>query len=298
MRESAYALSRSPALSASSDWPRITRDWSISCWARSVETVAPSAGAATASNATMVRRAVRARRIDETLREVRLPSLGSPNRADDTQFRPPLSAFARHGPRGDSAACDVGHRGTRPIRGLAGRAGAGLLRSGQTDPQGGGRHGDRNGHASRTSSTASSSTRPRAAPTAVINPSTGAEIAQAPDSGAEDVDRAVKAARTAFETLGHARRPASARWRSSSSPTRSRSAPTRSPSSSRPTPASRSQAFKDDEIPAMVDNLRFFAGAARSWRARRPASTSRATPRSSAASPSASSARSRRGTTR
>ena len=45
---------------------------------------------------------------------------------------------------------------------------------------------------------------------AVINPSTGAEIAQAPDSGAEDVDRAVKAARTAFETWA-ARRRASAR---------------------------------------------------------------------------------------
>ena len=41
------------------------------------------------------------------------------------------------------------------------------------------------------------------------------------------------------------------------------SAPTSSPSSRRPTPASRSSAFHDDEIPFMVDNLRFFAGAAR-----------------------------------
>ncbi|HZC29113.1 MAG TPA: aldehyde dehydrogenase family protein, partial [Gaiellaceae bacterium] len=37
---------------------------------------------------------------------------------------------------------------------------------------------------------------------AVVNPSTGEEIAQAPDSTAEDVDRAVKAAQKAFETWG------------------------------------------------------------------------------------------------
>ncbi len=34
---------------------------------------------------------------------------------------------------------------------------------------------------------------------AVINPATGETIAQAPDSGAEDVDRAVAAARAAFD---------------------------------------------------------------------------------------------------
>jgi betaine-aldehyde dehydrogenase len=96
----------------------------------------------------------------------------------------------------------------------------------------------------------------------VLNPATGEEMARAPISTAEDVDRAVSAARRAFEG-----------W-------------------SQTTPAERSEALlaiaavleehgdeiarlealnagkpieaaKDDEIPVMVDNLRFFAGAAR-----------------------------------
>jgi betaine-aldehyde dehydrogenase len=97
---------------------------------------------------------------------------------------------------------------------------------------------------------------------AVLNPATGEELALAPVSSAEDVDRAVSAARRAFEG-----------W-------------------SQTTPAQRSEALlaiaavleehgdelarlealnagkpieaaKEDEIPVMVDNLRFFAGAAR-----------------------------------
>ena len=96
----------------------------------------------------------------------------------------------------------------------------------------------------------------------VLNPATGEELAHAPRSSAADVDRAVQAARRAFEG-----------W-------------------SQTTPAQRSEALlalaavleehgdeiarlealnagkpieavKDDEIPVMVDNLRFFAGAAR-----------------------------------
>jgi betaine-aldehyde dehydrogenase len=97
---------------------------------------------------------------------------------------------------------------------------------------------------------------------AVLNPATGEEIARAPISSAEEVDRAVRAARRAFEG-----------W-------------------STTTPAQRAQALlamadlveehgeelarlealnagkpienvKSDEIPVMADNLRFFAGAAR-----------------------------------
>jgi betaine-aldehyde dehydrogenase len=97
---------------------------------------------------------------------------------------------------------------------------------------------------------------------AVLNPATGGELARAPISSAEDVDRAVKAARRAFDG-----------W-------------------SNTTPAQRAQALlaiadlvqehgdelarlealnagkpieavKADEIPVMADNLRFFAGAAR-----------------------------------
>ena len=96
----------------------------------------------------------------------------------------------------------------------------------------------------------------------VLNPATGEQIASAPISSAEDVDRAVRAARRAFD-----------RW-------------------SNTTPAQRSQALlgladlieehaeelarlealnagkpieavTNDEIPVMADNLRFFAGAAR-----------------------------------
>src|ERR1700730_12832683 len=101
----------------------------------------------------------------------------------------------------------------------------------------------------------------------VLNPATGQELARAPRSSAEDVDRAVSAARRAFEG-----------W-------------------SQTTPAERSEALlaiaavleehgdeiarlealnagkpieaaKDDEIPVMVDNLRFFAGAARTLEGR------------------------------
>jgi betaine-aldehyde dehydrogenase len=97
---------------------------------------------------------------------------------------------------------------------------------------------------------------------AVLNPATGEELARAPISTAADVDRAVAAARRAFEG-----------W-------------------SRTTPAQRAEALlaianvieqngeeiarlealnagkpieavKSDEVPVMVDNLRFFAGAAR-----------------------------------
>jgi betaine-aldehyde dehydrogenase len=97
---------------------------------------------------------------------------------------------------------------------------------------------------------------------AVLNPATGEEQWRAPVSSAEDVDRAVRAARRAFE-----------RW-------------------SQTTPAERSQALlalaatieqhgeeiarlealnagkpimavSRDELPVMADNLRFFAGAAR-----------------------------------
>ena len=97
----------------------------------------------------------------------------------------------------------------------------------------------------------------------VLNPATGEELARAPKSTPEDVDRAVRAARQAFE----------GGW-------------------SQTTPAQRGQALlaiadvleehgdeiarlealnagkpieavKNDEMPVMVDNLRFFAGAAR-----------------------------------
>jgi betaine-aldehyde dehydrogenase len=97
----------------------------------------------------------------------------------------------------------------------------------------------------------------------VVNPATGEEIAQAPSSTQADVDRAVKAARAAFE----------GGWATSTPAERSLAilkladaleeradeiAELESANAGKPI-----EAFKADEVPALVDNLRFFAGAAR-----------------------------------
>ncbi|MQA74051.1 MAG: aldehyde dehydrogenase family protein [Solirubrobacterales bacterium] len=96
----------------------------------------------------------------------------------------------------------------------------------------------------------------------VINPSTGDVIAQAPVSSAEDVDRAVAAARKAFEG-----------WGASTPRTRSEAllrladailehgdelADLESADAGKPR-----QAFVDEELEMCANNLRFFAGAAR-----------------------------------
>ena len=96
----------------------------------------------------------------------------------------------------------------------------------------------------------------------MINPSTGEVIAQAPVSSAQDVDKAVKAARRAFES-----------WGSTTPRTRSEAllkladaildhgdefADLESADAGKPR-----QAFVDEELELCADNLRFFAGAAR-----------------------------------
>src|SRR5918998_1133504 len=96
----------------------------------------------------------------------------------------------------------------------------------------------------------------------VLNPATGDVIAQAPLSGAEDVDRAVAAARTAFDG-----------WANTTPGERAKLmldladrleehgdeiAQLEAENAGKPL-----EAVKADEIPFMVDNLRFFAGAAR-----------------------------------
>jgi len=98
----------------------------------------------------------------------------------------------------------------------------------------------------------------------VFNPATGQEIAQAPDSDATDVDRAVAAARAAFEdgswsnaTPGE-RSLALYRLADALEENADELAELESANAGKPL-----QAFKDDEVPALVDNLRFFAGAAR-----------------------------------
>src|ERR671936_3104441 len=97
---------------------------------------------------------------------------------------------------------------------------------------------------------------------AVINPSTGEEIAQAPSSTTEDVNRAVKAARAAFEggwgtTTPAERSLALLQLADAVEEHADEIAELESANAGKPL-----QAFKDDEIPFMVDNLRFFAGAA------------------------------------
>src|SRR5215211_5101904 len=97
---------------------------------------------------------------------------------------------------------------------------------------------------------------------AVINPATGEEMAQAPDSTGADVDRAVTAARAAFDswsrTTPSERALAILKLADAIEENADDIAELESANAGKPL-----QAFKDDEIPAMVDNLRFFAGAAR-----------------------------------
>ena len=99
----------------------------------------------------------------------------------------------------------------------------------------------------------------------VLNPATGEVIAEAPLSTEEDVDRAVKAARKAFETWQtttpgeRAAAAAEARRRDRGARRGDRRLETGDAGKPR-------QAMFEDEIPPMVDQLRFFAGAARMHR--------------------------------
>ena len=97
----------------------------------------------------------------------------------------------------------------------------------------------------------------------VINPATGEEIARAPLSGPEDVDRAVSAARRAYDagwstTTPGERALALLRIADAIEDRADALAQLEATNAGKPLAA-----FKDDEIPFMVDNLRFFAGAAR-----------------------------------
>jgi betaine-aldehyde dehydrogenase len=96
----------------------------------------------------------------------------------------------------------------------------------------------------------------------VLNPATGEPIAEAPVSSAEDVDRAVAAARSAFpewatKTPGE-RSEALLGLASAIEERADELAELEAANAGKPI-----NAFRDDEIPFMVDNLRFFAGATR-----------------------------------
>jgi betaine-aldehyde dehydrogenase len=96
----------------------------------------------------------------------------------------------------------------------------------------------------------------------VLNPATGEVIAQAPLSTAADVDRAVNAARGAFEqwatTTPGARALALLKLADAIEEHADDISELESDNAGKPIGA-----FRQDEIPFMVDNLRFFAGAAR-----------------------------------
>jgi len=96
----------------------------------------------------------------------------------------------------------------------------------------------------------------------ILNPATGETIAQAPLSTAADVDRAVKAARAAFETWSVAtpgeRAVLLLKLADAIEEHADEISELESDNAGKPI-----NAFRDDEIPFMVDNLRFFAGAAR-----------------------------------
>src|SRR5215211_6196127 len=96
----------------------------------------------------------------------------------------------------------------------------------------------------------------------VLNPATGEAIAEAPLSTAEDVDRAVAAARAAFEGWSTAtpgeRALGLLKLADAIEDNADEIADLESANAGKPR-----KAFVEDEIPFMVDNLRFFAGAAR-----------------------------------
>src|SRR4051794_28856480 len=96
----------------------------------------------------------------------------------------------------------------------------------------------------------------------VLNPATGEELAPAALSPRPDVDRAVGAARRAFESYGKTtpaeRQALLLKLADVIEDNADELADLEARNAGKPL-----QAFKDDEIPFMADNLRFFAGAAR-----------------------------------
>src|SRR3954466_3307941 len=108
--------------------------------------------------------------------------------------------------------------------------------------------------------------------TDVLNPADGKAMATAPDSSGEDVERAVKAARAAFDGWSNAtpatRAEALLKLADAIEEHSDELAAMEDPAAERADLEPRNagkplQAVKDDEMPAMSDQLRFFAGAAR-----------------------------------
>jgi betaine-aldehyde dehydrogenase len=102
---------------------------------------------------------------------------------------------------------------------------------------------------------------------AILNPATGEELARAPVSSAEEVDGAVRAARRAFDGWSQTT-PAQ---RSGALLALAQTLEDHGPELARLEALNAGKplaAVESDEIPVMVDNLRFFAGAARTLEGR------------------------------
>ncbi len=132
---------------------------------------------------------------------------------------------------------------------------------------------------------------------AILNPATGEELARAHNSTAQDVDRAVRAARAAFPGWSQAtpaeRAAALLALADTIEDHAEEIARLEALNAGKPIAA-----VTNDELPVMADNLRFFAGAARCLEGRAAGEYMTDTPRSCAAKRSAWLVRSRRGTTR
>jgi betaine-aldehyde dehydrogenase len=98
--------------------------------------------------------------------------------------------------------------------------------------------------------------------TDVVNPADGKVMATAPDSGAEDVERAVRAARAAFDGWSNktpgARSDALLKLADALEEHADELAELEARNAGKPL-----ESVKSDELPAAVDHIRFFAGAAR-----------------------------------
>src|SRR5258708_33677776 len=104
-------------------------------------------------------------------------------------------------------------------------------------------------------------------PDRVLNPATGEELARAPVSSAEEVDSAVRAARAAFEGWSNTTPAtrAQALWAMADVVEEHGEEIARLEALNAGKPI---EAVTADEIPVMADNLRFFAGAARTLEGR------------------------------
>ncbi|GAB3894607.1 gamma-aminobutyraldehyde dehydrogenase [Kibdelosporangium lantanae] len=130
----------------------------------------------------------------------------------------------------------------------------------------------------------------------IIDPVTGQPYATAPVAGPEDVDQALRTAASAFEmwknTTPAQRQRALLRIADALEARADEFVRVESANTGKPIALTTSE-----ELPPALDQIRFFAGAARVLEGRSAGSTWTATPRSRGASPSVSAPRSRPGTT-